>query len=242
MNKLRWLPLYSASFLLFLHFQFCPFFVTVLGFGHCKIQDSSSNSLSPQQEMKSTWWIREKLLLSSRKSWFYPICWLKAPLIAVLQAAREGGDSRVPGVCPGDQDWWPSVGHWQDPQEGAEAQPPPGRRPGTSKRCPPGQETWETGAVLDGGVTSSLVLCCEDWEPAVYLLWSRMCCICADGQHLIGSWGNLLRFLQVNSKGCKAYGAGSSLYGGTITINGRKVRSGAWLWARGRTKSRRTRA
>lgn len=49
-------------------------------------------------------------------------------------------------------------------------------------------------------------------------------------------------FLQVNSKGYKVYGAGSSLYGGTITINARKVKSGAWLWAMGRIESRRTRA
>lgn len=49
--------------------------------------------------------------------------------------------------------------------------------------------------------------------------------------------------LQVNSKGYKVYGAGSSLYGGTITINSRKVtfkvqwHKGSWVDQRVRAQS-----
>lgn len=95
---------------------------------------------------------------------------------------------------------------------------------------------WEMGVVFNGIFPS--VLCCEKLESLVYNLWLWMGC-CNIFLAFNQAFMKFVAFLQVNSKGYKVYGAGSSLYGGTITINARKVRSGPWFCSRETIYSRR---
>lgn len=202
------------------------------------------SSLSPQQKMggkhrnpgydekeKNEYWaVSENIYSVQYAGW-------NTVLIAVLQAARESGDSRISGVCSGDYDWWPSVGYWQDTQEGAEAQPALSRCSGTGKHRPLCLETRDTGVVLRCVTWSYDTLL---WEVRISSIPSLvLSMLYEESWHLTKYWWNLSPFLQVNSKGYKVYGAGSSLYGGTITINARKVMSGAWLWSKGGIMSRR---
>lgn len=167
-----------TSFLLFLRFQFCLIFVAVLGFGQCKIQGSSWHSLPPQQKMKSTWWIRGKWLLSSlRKSWFYAICWLKHSFDCSSPSCKSGWRQQNRGCLS----WRP----WLMTFSGTLTRSARGSRGSTGTwltswnewalPCWPGN--LGNGVVLNVWVTSSLVLGCKNWEPAVCLLWSWICCI-----------------------------------------------------------------